>query len=82
MHVYPGWYGSDTEEASPELGGTMGGGYESFQRGWDAQVKPVADFAPIMVTEMDWAPKNMTPPGEKALQVLWVDPVLGQTSNI
>lgn len=58
VHAYPGWYGSDTEEASPELGGTMGGGYESFQRGWNAQVKPVADFAPIMVTEMDWAPKK------------------------
>lgn len=58
VHAYPGWYGSDTEEASPELGGTMGGGYQSFQRGWDAQVKPVADFAPIMVTEMDWAPKK------------------------
>ncbi len=58
VHAYPGWYGSDTEEASPELGGEMGGGYESFQRGWDAQVKPVSDFAPIMVTEMDWAPKK------------------------
>ncbi len=56
VHAYPGWYGSDTEEASVELGGTMGGGYESFQRGWNAQVKPVADIAPIMVTEMDWAP--------------------------
>lgn len=56
VHVYPGWYGSDTEEASPELGGTMGGGYESFQRGWNTQVKPIADFSPIMVTEMDWAP--------------------------
>lgn len=58
VHAYPGWYGSDTEEASPELGGTMGGGYESFQQGWNTQVKPVADFAPIMVTEMDWAPKK------------------------
>lgn len=58
VHAYPGWYGSDTEEASPELGGEMGGGYESFQRGWDAQVKPVSDFAPILVTEMDWAPKK------------------------
>lgn len=58
VHAYPGWYGSDTEEASPELGGEMGGGYESFQHGWDTQVKPVADFAPIMVTEMDWAPKK------------------------
>ncbi|QRX63289.1 cellulase family glycosylhydrolase [Dysgonomonadaceae bacterium zrk40] len=56
VHAYPGWYGSDTEEASPELGGTMGGGYESFQQGWNRQVKPVADFAPVMVTEMDWAP--------------------------
>ncbi len=56
VHAYPGWYGSDTEEASPELGGSMGGGYESFQRGWNAQVKPVADFAPVMITEMDWAP--------------------------
>lgn len=58
VHAYPGWYGSDTEEASPELGGEMGGGYESFHRGWDAQVKPVSDFAPILVTEMDWAPKK------------------------
>ena len=56
VHAYPGWYGSDTEQASVELGGTMGGGYESFQQGWNAQVKPVADFAPVMVTEMDWAP--------------------------
>ena len=56
VHAYPGWYGSDTEEASVELGGTMGGGYESFQRGWNAQVKPITDIAPVMVTEMDWAP--------------------------
>ena len=56
VHAYPGWYGSDTEEASVELGGSMGGGYESFQQGWNAQVMPVADFAPVMVTEMDWAP--------------------------
>lgn len=56
VHVYPGWYGSDAEEPSAELGGVMGGGYEGFQRGWNAQVKPVANFAPIMVTELDWAP--------------------------
>ncbi|MBN2806803.1 MAG: cellulase family glycosylhydrolase [Prolixibacteraceae bacterium] len=43
VHVYPGWFNS-------------GYGYEPFQRGWDNQVQPVADFAPIMVTEMDWAP--------------------------
>ena len=56
IHVYPGWYGSDAEQPSAELGGVMGGGYEGFQRGWDAQIMPVAKFAPIMVTEMDWAP--------------------------
>ncbi len=56
IHVYPGWYGSDAEEPSAELGGVMGGGYEGFQRGWDAQIMPVANFAPVMVTELDWAP--------------------------
>lgn len=57
IHVYPGWYGSDAEEGPNEdVGGVMGGGYEGFQRGWDAQIKPVADYAPVMVTEMDWAP--------------------------
>ena len=56
VHVYPGWYGSDAEEPSFELGGVMGGGYEGFQRGWDAQIGPVAEFAPVMVTELDWAP--------------------------
>ena len=45
VHVYPGWFNS-------------GDGYENFQKGWDDQVKPVADFAPIMVTEMDWAPEK------------------------
>lgn len=56
IHVYPGWYGSDAEEASSELGGGMGGGYAAFQRGWDVQIMPAANIAPIMVTEMDWAP--------------------------
>lgn len=45
VHVYPGWFNS-------------GQGYEPFQRGWDNQVQPVADFAPIIVTEMDWAPEK------------------------
>jgi beta-xylosidase len=45
VHIYPGWFGSAN-------------GYESFQREWDINVKPVADFAPIVVTEMDWAPEK------------------------
>lgn len=67
IHVYPGWYGSDAEEASSELGGTMGGGYEAFQRGWDAQIKPVANIAPILVTEMDWAPAKYNSSWGKSL---------------
>lgn len=43
VHIYPGWFGSGT-------------GYANFQKGWDEDVKPVANFAPICVTEMDWAP--------------------------
>lgn len=43
VHVYPGWFNS-------------GQGYENFQEGWNSQVKPAADLAPIVVTEMDWAP--------------------------
>lgn len=45
VHVYPGWFNS-------------GKGYENFQKGWENQVQPVADFAPIIVTEMDWAPER------------------------
>ena len=56
VHVYPGWYGSDAEEPSAALGGVMGGGYEGFHRGWDAQVAQVAEFAAVRVTELDWAP--------------------------
>lgn len=59
VHCYPGWYGSDAEQDSSEgIGSSTGGGYASFKRGWDAQVGPVAAFAPIMVTEIDWAPKK------------------------
>ena len=45
VHIYPGWFGSAS-------------GYEVFRREWDAQVKPVADIAPILITEMDWAPEH------------------------
>ncbi|MFW6326978.1 MAG: glycoside hydrolase 43 family protein, partial [Bacteroidota bacterium] len=45
VHIYPGWFGSAD-------------GYEVFKEEWDANVKPVSDFAPIMITEMDWAPEE------------------------
>lgn len=58
VHCYPGWYGSDAEKESAELGGSWGGGFESFKAGWDAQIRPAAQIAPVMVTEMDWAPES------------------------
>ncbi len=45
VHIYPGWFGSAD-------------GYDVFKQEWDANVEAVADFAPIMVTEMDWAPEK------------------------
>lgn len=56
VHVYPGWYGSDAMEPSQELGGGYGGHFSAFEQGWSKQVLPAAEIAPIMVTEMDWAP--------------------------
>lgn len=58
VHVYPGWYGSDAIEPSHELGGSYGGGYDSFAAGWKNQIEPCAAIAPIIVTEMDWLPKK------------------------
>ena len=58
VHVYPGWYGSDAIEPSHELGGSYGGGYDSFAAGWKAQIEPCAAIAPMLVTEMDWMPKK------------------------
>lgn len=54
VHCYPGWMGSDGENGDGGI--SDNGGYASFQAGWDAQVQPIADIAPVMVTEMDWAP--------------------------
>lgn len=56
VHVYPGWYGSDAIEPSHELGGSYGGGFDSFAAGWANQIEPCAKIAPMLVTEMDWAP--------------------------
>ena len=54
VHIYPGWFGS-------------GHNYEAFARGWKEDVQPVADFAPIMITEMDWADKKYNASWGKAL---------------
>ena len=51
VHCYPGWFNSGTTDA-PDVN------YEKFQCGWDEQIGPVSNFAPIVVTEMDWAPEK------------------------
>ncbi len=45
VHVYPGYWGGINN-------------YAAMKKGWDEHVKPVADFAPIAVTEIDWAPEG------------------------
>ena len=54
VHIYPGWFGS-------------GHGYEAFSKGWEEDVQPVSSFAPVMITEMDWADKKWNASWGKAL---------------
>ena len=60
VHCYPGWYGSDAEESTAEVQQviTSGKTYADFQSGWSASIDGVAKERPILVTEMDWAPKK------------------------
>ena len=59
VHCYPGWYGSDSEVASAEQKVvTNGAGYLEFKTGWENSISGIAAKAPILVTEMDWAPKK------------------------
>ena len=54
VHCYPGWYNSGHE-------GEVNTTYREFKRGWESQIGPVAEMAPVVVTEMDWAPKKYSP---------------------
>ena len=54
VHCYPGWYNSGHE-------GEVHTSYREFKRGWESQIGPVAEMAPIVVTEMDWGPKKYSP---------------------
>lgn len=45
VHIYPGYWGGIRN-------------FQAFQRGWNEHVKPIADIAPIAVTETDWAPEG------------------------
>ena len=51
VHCYPGWYNSGVEDDVEVT-------YREFKRGWDSMITPIALQAPVVVTEMDWAPKK------------------------
>ncbi len=44
VHIYPGFLNGGPD-------------YNAFKNGWNENVKPVADFAPIAITEIDWSPQ-------------------------
>ncbi|WP_158584034.1 cellulase family glycosylhydrolase [Reichenbachiella sp. MSK19-1] len=46
VHIYPGYWGQDNND--PTI----------FRDNWNENIKPVADFAPIAITEIDWAPEE------------------------
>lgn len=58
VHCYPGWYGSPAEEQPGEFNVSLNGNEAKFKAGWATQVGCVARFAPVMVTEIDWAPAH------------------------
>ena len=52
VHCYPGWYNGGWGQ------GDISVNYAGFKQGWDDQIGSVAKTAPIVVTEMDWAPSK------------------------
>ena len=44
VHIYPGYWGQDNND--PNI----------FRQNWNTHIKPVADIAPIAITEIDWGP--------------------------
>lgn len=56
VHCYPGWYNAGTSDGQDVVVN-----YREFKRGWENQIGPVAEMAPVVVTEMDWGPKKYSP---------------------
>jgi endoglucanase len=46
VHIYPGYWGQNNNNPA------------TFRNNWNKNIKPVADFAPIAVTEINWAPEE------------------------
>ena len=51
VHCYPGWY-NGAHDRSKEV--TID--YANFRKSWHEQISTIANIAPVVVTEMDWAP--------------------------
>ena len=51
VHCYPGWY-NGAHDGSKEV--TID--YANFRKSWHEQISTIANIAPVVVTEMDWAP--------------------------
>lgn len=52
VHCYPGWYNGGHGEGDVVVN------YAGFKQGWDEQITPLSRVAPMIVTEMDWAPSK------------------------
>ncbi|MFC5683863.1 cellulase family glycosylhydrolase [Flavobacterium sp. MAHUQ-51] len=44
VHIYPGYWGKDNNDPTV------------FRANWNENIKPIADKAPIAITEIDWGP--------------------------
>lgn len=60
VHCYPGWYNSGYNSEVQVV-------YNEFKKGWDGEIMPIGKKAPIVVTEMDWAPKEYNSSWGKAI---------------
>lgn len=60
VHCYPGWYNSGYSSEVQVV-------YDEFKSGWDSEIMPIGRKAPIVVTEMDWAPEKYNASWGKAI---------------
>lgn len=60
VHCYPGWYNSGYDKEVEVV-------YDKFKDGWDNEIMPIGREAPIVVTEMDWAPEKYESSWGKAI---------------
>jgi hypothetical protein len=68
VHCYPGWYNGGTSD-----GQNVQVEYHNFKAGWESEICPVADFAPVVVTEMDWGPIKYSPNYQQNGQTIFTE---------